>query len=177
MDAIVDNYFSIMEETGEVLDAIDDQVVKKPNQQSLQNIHKLKRDLVLLRKNIWPVREVIDKMKKTDKIIKSSTKRFIDDLYDHTIQIIDSVETYREMSASILDTYHSTLSNRMNEIMKVLTVISTVFIPLTFITGVYGMNFRYMPELEWKYGYFIIWGIIVAVGIWLFFFFKRRKWV
>ena len=177
VDAIVDNYFSIMDETGNLLDRIDTQVIKKPSQKSLFDIHKLKRDLVILRKNIWPVREIIDKMKKTDTIIQDSTKRYIDDLYDHTIQIIESIETYREMAASIVDTYHSSIGNRMNEIMKVLTVISTVFIPLTFITGVYGMNFLYMPELAWKYGYFIIWTIMLGIAGWLFYSFRKRKWL
>lgn len=176
IDAIVDNYFSIMEETGNQLDRIDDQVVKKPQENSLQNIHSLKKNLVLLRKNIWPVREIISKMKQTA-LIKKSTKPFIDDLYDHAVQIIDSIEMYREMSSSILETYLSNVSNKMNEIMKVLTVISTVFIPLTFITGVYGMNFTHMPEIPGKFSYYVVWAVMLTIGIWLFVYFKRKKWV
>ncbi len=176
IDAIVDNYFSIIQKTGDLLDTVDDRVVKKPQEDSLSQIHKLKKNLVLLRKNIWPVREVISKMKQT-KLIKHNTKRFIDDLYDHVVQIIDSIEMYRDMSSSILETYLSNVNNRMNEIMKVLTVISTIFIPLTFITGVYGMNFTHMPEIPGKFSYVLVWVVMLTIGIWLYIYFRRKKWV
>lgn len=177
LDAVVDTYFSIMEQTGDTVDHIDDRVVKKSDDGNLEKIHSIKKDLVLLRKYIWPVREIVDRMKKTDTLILEDTHKFIDDLYDHVIQIIDSIEIYREITGTILETYLSNVSNKMNEIMKVLTVISTIFIPLTFITGLYGMNFQYMPELNWKYSYLIVWVIMAVISFLLFRYFHKKKWV
>lgn len=177
LDAVVDNYFAIMEKIGVHIDKIDDAIVKGTQENSLDKIHKTKKDLVLLRRYIWPVREIIDRMKKTDSLIQADTHKFIDDLYDHVIQVIDSIEIYREMTGGILETYLSHVSNKMNEIMKVLTIISTIFIPLTFITGLYGMNFKYMPELAWKYSYPLVWIFMLGIAFFLFKYFHKKKWL
>ncbi len=133
--------------------------------------------MIYLRKSVWPLREVVNGLERLETpLIKETTDVFLRDVYDHTIQIIDNVETSRDILSGMLETYLSSVSNRMNEVMKVLTIIATIFIPLTFIVGVYGMNFKLMPELEWRWGYFLIWGIIVAVALTMVAFFKRKKW-
>ncbi|WP_024821966.1 MULTISPECIES: magnesium/cobalt transporter CorA [Aminobacterium] len=177
MDAIVDRYFVILECIGESIEEIEEALLENPDAHSIHDLYLRKRELLTLRHAVWPLREAVNSLRKTDnRLIQPETLAYFEDLYDHVIQVIDTVETFRETIASMLDLYLSSLSNRMNEVMRVLTVISTLFIPLTFIVGVYGMNFKYMPELDWKWGYIFVWllmGLIISgMGMW----FKRKKW-
>jgi magnesium transporter len=138
----------------------------------------LKREMIYIRKSVWPLREVVNGLERLETpLIKETTDVFLRDVYDHTIQVIDSVETLRDVLSGMLETYLSSISNRMNEVMKVLTIIATIFIPLTFIAGVYGMNFKFMPELEWRGGYFLIVGVMVAVAFVMLIFFRKKKWL
>jgi magnesium transporter len=178
IDSIVDSYFHILEKIGEDVEGLEDNLVIEPNKNDLQTIHLLRREMILLRRAIWPLREVISAMQRNEnEFIEEKTRVYLRDVYDHTIQIIDTIESYREMVVGMLDTYLSSTSNKLNEVMKVLTVISTLFIPLTFLAGVYGMNFRHFPELgyDWMYpwGFWII-TILVVIGMAIFF--KRKKW-
>lgn len=178
LDAIVDSYFIILEKFGEKIETLQEELVTSPTPQTLQTIHDLKREMLFLRKSIWPLREVIGGLGREESpLIKDSTKIYLKDVYDHTIQVIDTVETSRDMLSGILDIYLSSISNRLNAVMKVLTVIATIFMPLTFIVGIYGMNFRYMPELEWHWGYFAVLTVMVIIGISMFFYFKVKKWI
>jgi magnesium transporter len=178
IDAIVDNYFIILEKLGERVEILEEELVADPGQKTLHEIHAMKREMIYVRKSVWPLREVISGLERAESpLIKKTTGIFLRDVYDHTIQVIDTVETYRDMLSGMLDMYLSSVSNRMNQVMKVLTIIATIFIPLTFLAGVYGMNFKFMPELEWRYGYFLIWGIMLAVGIFMVIMFKRKKWM
>lgn len=178
LDAIVDNYFVILERLGEGIESLEEELITRPTRKTLQTLHNLKREMLFLRKSVWPLREVISGLERGGSaLIKEAVRIYLRDVYDHTIQVIDSVETSRDMLSGMLDIYLSSISNKLNEVMKVLTIIATIFMPLTFIVGVYGMNFRYMPELEWKWGYFTIWGVMVAIGVSMLIYFKRRKWL
>lgn len=178
LDSIVDNYFLILEKLGEKVEIVEEELVSDPGRKTLQEIHVLKREMIFLRKSVWPLREVVSGLERAESgLIKESTGIFLRDVYDHTIQVIDTVETYRDMLSGMLDMYLSSVSNRMNEVMKVLTIIATIFIPLTFIAGVYGMNFKHMPELEWRWGYFAILGFMFSIGIFMLILFKRKKWM
>ncbi|MFC1570610.1 magnesium/cobalt transporter CorA [Candidatus Omnitrophota bacterium] len=177
LDAIVDNYFLILEGLGEKIEKIEGKLVNNPTPKTLQAIHGLKGDTVFLRKSIWPLREVTSSLAKCESsLIKETTGIYLRDVYEHTIQVIDTVEAFRDMISGILDIYLSSISNRMNEVMKVLTIFAALFIPLTFIAGVYGMNFKYMPELEWHWAYFAVLGLMAATAGALLMFFKRKKW-
>ncbi|MEN6319095.1 MAG: magnesium/cobalt transporter CorA [Syntrophaceae bacterium] len=177
IDTVVDNYFTILEQLGEEIEMIEESLVKNPSVQTLQAIQNLKRNMIFLRKSIWPLRETISGLERTEcQLIHDSTTIFLKDIYDHTIQVIDTIETYRDMLSGILDIYLSSVSNRMNEIMKVLTIIATIFMPLTFMAGIYGMNFKYMPELEWHWGYFLILGFMMVVAVTMLTYFRRKKW-
>ena len=177
LDAIVDNYFIILENLGEKIELLEDKLVKNPTPKTLQAIHNMKRDTLFLRKAIWPLREIISGLSKCEsRLIKDATGVYLRDVYEHMIQVIDTVETFRDMISGILDVYLSSISNRMNEVMKVLTIFAAIFIPLTFIAGIYGMNFRYMPELEWHYGYFGVLALMGLVAISLIIFFKKKRW-
>jgi magnesium transporter len=178
IDVIVDRFFVILEQLGNNIEALENQVLEDPSIDLLQEINHMKREFIFLRKNIWPLREVINSLHKSEaEIIHPNTRFYVKDVYDHTIQIMDSIDTYREMLSGILDIYMSSVSNRLNKVMKTLTIIATIFIPLTFLVGVYGMNFNYMPELEWKYGYFIIWGIMISSAVSLLVYFKKKEWL
>ena len=178
MDSIVDNYFSIIERIGEKIEGIEGKLVKNPSVESLQIINNLKREIIFVRKSIWPLRELLNSLSKSEsKLIKKETGVYFRDVYDHTIQVIDTVETSRDMLSGMLDIYLSSISNRMNEVMKVLTIFASIFIPLTFVAGIYGMNFDFMPELKWKYGYFMMLGIMLSIGFGLFFYFRKKKWI
>ena len=178
LDVIVDNYFVILEKYGEQIEEMESELVSEPNPDTLQMIYNMKRELAFLRKSVWPLRELISAMERGEsKLISDEVKPFIRDLYDHTIQVIDTVETYRDIVGGLLDLYLSSVSNKMNEVMKVLTIIATIFIPLTFIAGIYGMNFEYMPELKYQWGYFSVWGIMVIVGIIMVVYFRRKRWL
>lgn len=177
LDSIVDNYFAVLENFGERIEVMEEELVVEPDQQTLHQIHGLKRQLINLRKSVWPLREVIGGLERSEsELIKDETEVFLRDVYDHTIQVIDSVETFRDMVSGMLDIYLSSVSNRMNEVMKVLTIFAAIFIPLTFIAGVYGMNFEYMPELKYRWGYFGVWGVIICVAAAMLIYFKRKKW-
>jgi len=178
LDAVVDNYFFILEKTGEQIEELEEKVVSEPKPETLQEIHKLKRSMIFLRRSVWPLREVISTLERGESsLIRETCRIYLRDVYDHTIQVIDSVETFRDMLSGMHDTFLSSISNRMNEIMKVLTIIATIFIPLTFIAGIYGMNFKFMPELEWRWSYFAVWVVIVVVAAVMMIFFKRKRWL
>jgi magnesium transporter len=177
IDAVVDNYFIILEKLGEDIESLEEELVKNPISHTLQEIHKLKRELIFIRKSVWPLREVINALERSESsLIQKTTFIYLRDVYDHTIQVIDTVETFRDMASGMLDTYLSSMSNRMNEVMKVLTIIATIFIPLTFIAGIYGMNFKYMPELQWQWGYYVVWGVMAVISIGMLLYFKNKKW-
>ena len=183
LDSLVDGYFIILEKMGEKIEGIEEQLLANPTPRILQTIHNLKRDIISLRKSVWPLREVIGGLEKVEsQLINESTGIFLRDVYDHTIQVIDTIETSRDMVSGMLDIYLSSISNKMNEVMKVLTMIATIFIPITFIAGIYGMNFNpevsrlNMPELNWPYGYVAVWGVIFLVALTMVIYFRRKKW-
>jgi magnesium transporter len=178
IDSIVDSYFHILEKIGEEVEGLEDALVLDPNKNDLQLIHLLRREMILLRRAIWPSREVISSMQRNEnEFIEERTRIYLRDVYDHTIQVIDTIESYRDMVVGMLDTYLSSTSNKLNEVMKVLTVISTLFIPLTFLAGVYGMNFKSFPELgyDWMYPWGF-WMITLFVVMGMAVFFKKKKW-
>ncbi len=178
LDTIVDSYYLILEKMGEKIEGIEEELVTNPTPQILQIIHNLKRDAIFLRKSVWPLREVVNSLERGEsKLIKKTTRIFLRDIYDHAIQVIDTIETFRDMISGMLDIYLSSISNRMNEVMKVLTIIATIFMPLTFIAGIYGMNFKYIPELGWRWGYAMVWAVILAIGVSMVIYFKRKKWL
>jgi len=178
IDAIVDNYFSILESFGEDIEHIEEDLAKDPKSSTLHIIHILKRDAIRLRKSVWPLREVVGTLQRGGSpLISDTTGVYLHDVYDHIIQVIDTTESFRDMVSGMLDIYLSSVSNRMNEVMKVLTIFAAIFIPLTFIAGIYGMNFKYMPELEWRWAYFGVLGLMAVVAGTLLIFFKRQKWL
>lgn len=178
VDVVIDSAFPLLEGVGEQIEALEDQILSCANQKDLNRLHDLKRELLLLRRNLWPQREVISRLLQHDgELINESLRPYFSDCYDHAVQIIDLIETYREMLGGMLDVYLSSLSNRMNDIMRILTIISTIFIPLTFLVGVYGMNFTNMPELHWHYGYFLLWGVMLSIAIGLLVLFRWKKWL
>jgi len=183
LDAIIDGYFPVLEAYGERIEELEDEVVTNPSRQTLQEIYKIRRELLALRRAIWPQRDALNTLiRDSSNLISPEVRIYLRDCYDHAVQVIDIVETYRELSSGLMDVYLSSISNKMNEIMKLLTVISTIFIPLTFIAGVYGMNFNpekspwNMPELNWYWGYPAVWVVMIAVAAALVYFFWRRGW-
>lgn len=178
IDAIVDSYFLILETIGDQIEEIEDQVILNPNPDKVIKIHKFKRAMLFMRRTAWPLREEIALLEKSGSdLVREPTAVFLRNLYDHTIQVIDTVETYRDIISGMHDMYLSSVSNRMNQVMKVLTIIATIFIPLTFISGVYGMNFRYMPEIGWKYGYYAILGLMLVISLVMLTYFRKKKWI
>jgi magnesium transporter len=178
LDLIVDHYFVILERLGEIIEDLEEELVANPTPATLNRIHRLKRDMIILRKSVWPLREVVSQLERRESpLIKDSTNIYLKDLYDHVIQVIDNIETFRDILAGMLDIYLSSLSNRLNEVMKVLTMIATIFIPLTFIAGVYGMNFKHMPELDWPWGYYVVWLAMATVSLGMVFYFKKKGWI
>jgi magnesium transporter len=178
LDSIIDNYFIILEKLGEKIESLEEEVVTRPTPETLQTIHHLKREMIFLRKGVWPLREVISGLERGESsLIKESTRIYLRDVYDHTIQTIDTIETYRDMVSGMLDIYLSSISNRLNAVMKVLTIIATIFMPLTFLAGIYGMNFKYMPELEWRWGYPAIWFVMVGIGVFMLVYFRKKRWL
>jgi len=178
LDAVVDHYFSLLEGLGEHLEELEDELMSDPDEETVQEIHRLKREMLGLRRGVWPLREVMSGLQRIESgLVAEGTQTFLRDVYDHTIQVIDTVETFRDMLGGMLDLYLSSVSNRMNEVMKVLTIIATLFIPLTFLAGIYGMNFEYMPELGWKPAYFVLLGIMVVVAAAMVYFFRRKRWL
>lgn len=178
IDAIVDSYFAILEKIAERIEVLEEALVHDPGDETLHQIHALKRELISLRKSVWPLRELVGGIERSESaLIKESTGMYFRDVYDHTIQVIDTVESYRDMVSGMMDIYLSSISNRMNAVMKVLTIIATIFIPLTFIAGIYGMNFKYMPELEWKFGYAAVLIIMLIVAAIMLIYFRKKKWL
>ncbi|MDF1530412.1 MAG: magnesium/cobalt transporter CorA [Sedimenticola sp.] len=184
IDLVIDQSFPVLERFGSELEELEEQLLEEPSKETMRRLHELKRDGLLLRRMLWPQREVLNNLMREEELqIKDDVKLYFRDCYDHTIQIMELFETYRDMTTGMLDLYLSSVSNRLNETMRVLTVIATIFIPLTFIAGVYGMNFGSktespwaMPELNWYYGYPMIWALMISVGIGLLYFFKRKGW-
>ncbi|WP_170144802.1 magnesium/cobalt transporter CorA [Hydrogenivirga caldilitoris] len=178
LDIVVDSYFVLLETLGEVIDTLEDEVLSEPYPHIVKDIHLLKRDLNYAFKVFWTTRDEMNRLLREDSsLIRKRSLIYYRDVYDHIIRVIDITETMRDTVSGLLDVYFSSVSNRMNEIMKVLTIIATVFIPLTFIAGVYGMNFKYMPELEWKYGYPAVLLFMLLIGMGLLFFFRRKRWL
>ena len=175
LDATVDHCFPILERYGDLLEDMEAQVLDSPGAESLARIHGIKRELSVLRRVMWPMREVIVAMRESDlEIISKNTRTYLRDVYEHTVQIVEIIETFREVASSLTDLHMSAVSNRMNQTMKILTIMATLFIPITFLAGIYGMNFKFMPELSWKYGYPAFWGICIITVLGLLWFFKRK---
>ena len=178
MDTIVDNYFLILETLGEKVELLEEELTTSPTVKTLHEIQKFRNEMILIRRAVWPLREVIIGLgRKESPLIKETTEIYLRDVYDHIIQVMDAIEVYREMLSGMLDIYLSSVSNRLNSVMKVLTIIATIFMPLTFIAGIYGMNFKYMPELEWRLGYLVVWLVFVIVGVSMLIYFKKKKWL
>jgi magnesium transporter len=178
LDSIVDNYFIVMEKLGERIEFLEEELVKRPIPETLQTIHHLKREMIFFRKAVWPLREVIGSLERGElPLVKETTRIYLRDVYDHTIQVIDTIETFRDMVSGMLDIYLSSVSNRLNAVMKVLTIIATIFMPLTFIAGIYGMNFKHMPELEWRWGYPTVWIAVILIGVSMLIYFKKKGWL
>lgn len=179
IDSIVDNYFSIIEVLGNKIEDLETELFAGNARENISTeVQQLKREILKVRRAIFPLREIINRIEKGEHpLIYKRTITYYRDIYDHLIQVSENIDIYREMIWSLMDMYMTTISNRMNEVMKVLTIISTIFIPLTFIAGIYGMNFEYIPELQYKHGYFVLWGIMILMFIGLIFYFKRKKWL
>ena len=178
MDAVVDNYFLILEKLGEAIESLADEVISEPGQKMIHAIHRHKKELILLRRSIWPLREVIGGLQRSESsLIKESTVIYLRDVYDHTIQVIDTIESFRDTVSGMVEVYLSSISNRMNAVMKVLTIIATIFIPLTFVAGIYGMNFKHMPELEWPWAYPVVLIIMAGVAVGMLYYFRRKTWI
>ena len=182
-DAIIDGFFPVLEIYGEKIEDLEDEVIFNPSNQSLAKVYQIKRELLALRRAIWPQRNALNTLiRDGSSVINPEILVFLRDCYDHTVQIIDIIETYRELASSLTDIYLSAISNKMNEVMKLLTVISSIFIPLTFIAGIYGMNFDpdisplNMPELEWYWGYPFCWALMLTIGGGLIYYFWRKGW-
>lgn len=178
LDAIIDNYFDVLERQGDIIEEVEGLLILKPVPDTLKRINNIKKDMLIIHKNVWPLREVTNLLERGEsQLMQDNTRVYIRDLYDHVIQAMDTTEIYRDILSGLLDVYLSSISIKMNEIMKVLTIISTIFIPLTFLAGIYGMNFRNMPELEWRWGYFALIGVMIAVALAMLAFFRRKKWL
>lgn len=178
IDAIVDSYFIILEKLGERIEFMEEELVTNPTPSVLQKIHELKREIISLRKSVWPLREVISGLERGEStLIEKKSVAYFRNLYDHTIQVIDTVETSRDIISGMLDIYLSSISNKMNEVMKVLTIIATIFMPLTLMAGIYGMNFKYMPELESPLAYPMVWLAMLSIGGVMLFYFRKKRWI
>jgi magnesium transporter len=178
IDAIVDSYFSVLEDLGERIVEIEEDLTKTPDATALHEINDIKKEIIFLRKAVWPLREAVSFLERGESpLLSPSSRIYFRDIYDHTVQVIDTVETYRDLLSGMLDLYLSSISNRTNEVMKFLTVIGTIFMPLTFLVGVYGMNFKYLPELEWRSGYFMLWGLMIALTFAMIIYFRRKRWL
>ncbi|MBZ4660926.1 magnesium/cobalt transporter CorA [Thermotoga petrophila] len=178
IDALVDDYFVLLEKIDDEIDILEEEVLERPEKETVQRIHQLKRNLVELRKTIWPLREVLSSLyRDVPPLIEKETVPYFRDVYDHTIQIADTVETFRDIVSGLLDVYLSSVSNKTNEVMKVLTIIATIFMPLTFIAGIYGMNFEYMPELRWKWGYPVVLAVMGVIAVIMVIYFRKKKWL
>jgi len=177
IDIIVDNYYNVLDRIGDLIEETEDNAYENPSYKTFHKIQSLKKELIFLRKALYPLREALSKIIKGEsEFIHEDTLPYFSDVYDHVAHLIDSLDTYKDLNSSLLDIHINAMNTRMNEVMKVLTVISTIFMPLTFIVGVYGMNFKYLPELNWRWGYFGVWGVMLAIVIGMLAFFRRKKW-
>lgn len=177
IDIIVDNYYIVLDKIGDLIEEIEETVYEQPSDSSFQKIQSLKKELIYLRKALYPLRDALSKLTRGESdFLREENSRFFADVYDHVIHLIDSLDTYKDLTSGLLDIHINAMNNKLNEVIRVLTVISTIFIPLTFIVGVYGMNFRHMPELEWEYGYYGVWGVMVLVVFAMLGFFRYKKW-
>lgn len=178
IDMIVDIYFVIVEKVGDAVEALEDQMVEASDRSAIRRLHRLRRQLITLRRSIWPVREAISFVQRCGSaLVQPTTLLHLRDVYDHTIQVVDTLETYRDFLAGMLELHLTTVSYRLNEVMKVLTIIGTIFIPLTWVVGIYGMNFDYMPELRWRWGYPAIMAAMAAVAGGMLWYFRRKRWL
>ncbi|MFA5268996.1 MAG: magnesium/cobalt transporter CorA, partial [Methanoregula sp.] len=178
IDIVVDNYFVVMEKLEEQVEGLEEELVVSPTPDSLQKISRLKKDMIFLRKSVWPLREMINTLEQSESVlIKEPTRIYLRDVYNHTIQVIDTLETFRDLVSGMIDIYLSGLSYKMNEIMKVLTLIATIFIPLTFVVGLYGMNFKNMPEIGWEYGYYSVLVVMAVMVIGMLTYYRKKKWI
>jgi magnesium transporter len=178
LDTIVDGYFALQDSLDLFADDIEEKLLEQPGPELLTRIQQVKRELIFVRKSLSPLREMLAALERSDSILlKEKTRIYLRDVYDHAIRVIESVDSYRDLITGMLEIYLSSVSNRLNEIMKVLTVFSTIFIPLTFITGIYGMNFQDMPELKWPWSYPILWGVFISIPVTLLIYFRKRKWL
>ena len=178
LDNIVDHYYHVLDGIEEVIDDLEDEILSDVDGDTKSKIHHLKREMLTLRRSVTPLREAINRFAKTDSdFVQETTQLFLRDLYDHTVQVMDAIETYRDTLTGLQDLYLSEISFKMNNVMQVLTIIATIFIPLTFLAGIYGMNFKYMPELEWENGYFVFWGLMIVIALSLLYFFKKKNWL
>lgn len=177
IDIIVDNYYNVLDRIGDLIEETEDKAYEDPSYKTFNEIQSLKKELIFLRKALYPLREALGKVVKGEsEFIREDNLPYFADVYDHVAHLIDSLDTYKDLTSSLLDIHINAMNTRMNEVMKVLTVISTIFMPLTFIVGVYGMNFEYLPELSWRWGYFGVWGVMIAVVIAMLAFFRSKKW-
>jgi magnesium transporter len=178
LDSIVDGYFVVFEWLGERIEEIQERLISDPTAENLKTIHHLKSEMIELRKAVWPLREVIANLERIESpLVRKETLIFLRNVYGHTIEIIETIESFRDLMAGMIDIYLSSLSMKLNEVMKVLTIIATIFIPLTFVVGIYGMNFRYMPELGWRFGYPMVMLVVLAIGVSMLVYFRKKKWL
>jgi magnesium transporter len=178
IDAVVDHYYVILENFGEQIESLEDDLLESPEPELLEVIHQVKREMIFLRKSIWPLRDVTLHLEHSEsELIQESISIYFRDVYDHVVQIMDAIESFRDIASSMQDLYLSGVSNRMNEVMKILTIICTIFVPLTFLAGIYGMNFQFMPELKWRWGYPLVWGVIIGLGLWMLRYFRNKRWL
>jgi magnesium transporter len=177
IDAIVDNYYSVLEKLGEEIEDLEEKLITDPAPATLHTIQRLKRDMIFLRKSVWPLREVISTLERNESALFSkSTSIYLKDVYDHTIQVIDTIETFRDMLSGMLDIYLTSINNRLSAVMKVLTMIATIFMPLSFIAGVYGMNFKYIPGLEQEWGFAVTISVMITIAGSMLYMFRKKKW-
>ncbi len=178
IDSVVDSYFSVLEGLGERMESIEGSLISDPASKTLARLMASKKEMILLRRAVWPMRDAVSYIERTETpLVKKETRTYLRDVYDHTIEVMDNVEMLRDISSGMLDVYLSSVSNRLNEVMKVLTVIATIFIPLTFIVGVYGMNFKNMPELQLDWGYAGVWAVMLLLAGTMVFYFRKRRWI
>jgi magnesium transporter len=163
---------------GEKIDNLEDEVVANPRRETLKGVQQLRDEILLVRRSIWPLREVISLLERAESpLVNKTSAIYFRDIYEHTIQVMDTVDTYRDILSGMFDIYLSSISNRLNEVMKVLTIIATIFMPLTFLAGIYGMNFEHMPELKWQYGYLMLWVVVIVIALTMLVYFRKKKWI
>lgn len=178
IDAVIDHYFVVFESYGDRIEELENEIFENPDESISARIQHLKRQVFRMRRALFPMREVVNRLERSESsLIQEETRPFLRDVHNHNVQLIETVENYRDMTMGLMDLYMTGISHKMNTVMKVLTIISTIFIPLTFIAGIYGMNFEFMPELSYRYAYFILWGVMVLMFLVMLYLFKRKKWL